>query len=67
MNIIEQLNKEHYQKFGKEPVVIGMFWSSQERMIDLLDEALEKNIHYDEYKMLSKDEQDLYDQGDLLF
>jgi hypothetical protein len=35
--------------------------------IRLMTEAIERDAPYDEYKMLSKEEQEAYDKGGLVF
>jgi len=64
---MEDLIKEHIEKFGVEPNVIGMFWSEQDLLIDGIAEAIDSGKPYDEYEKLSEDEKKAYDDGDLLF
>lgn len=66
-NIMDVLREEHIEKFGIEPNIIGMFWSDPESIIDGIEEAIENNKPYDEYKMLSAEEQKAFDEGMLLF
>jgi len=58
---------QHKQKFNKEPNIIGMFWNNPKKLIDGIIEAIDENKPYDEYKMLSKDEQKSFDKGELVF
>lgn len=64
---MENLIKEHIEKFGTEPYIIGMFWNSPETIIDGIIKAIEENKPYNEYKMLTKEEQKAFDDGHLLF
>ena len=66
-NILEVLIEEHIEKFGIEPYIIGRFWSNPDALIDGIDKAIEKNEPYNEYKMMSKEMQEAYDKGTLLF
>lgn len=53
--------------FGVEPKFIGMFWQDTEKEFNSLFDAIEKGIPYDEYKMLTKSEQEAFDKGELIF
>lgn len=64
---MENLIKEHKEKFGIEPVLIGMFWNDREQELKGILEAIEKGKPYNEYEMLSKEEQKEYDEGNLVF
>ena len=64
---MENLKNLHKEKYGVEPNVIGLLWNDMDKQIDLLIEAVEGNQPYDEYKMLSKDEQLAIDKGELFF
>ena len=66
-NVIEVSIKEHKEYFGKEPKIIGIFWNDPEALSDNIEKAIEDNTPYDEYKLLSKEEQEAYDKGELLF
>ena len=65
-NIID-LIQQHKEKFNKEPNIIGMFWNNHEQLIDNIIKAIETNRSYDEYELLSKEEQKAFDDGNLLF
>jgi hypothetical protein len=67
MNIIENLKRQHKEKYGVEPNVIGLLWSDMDERIRLMTEAIEGDEPYDEYKMLSKEKQEAYDKGGLVF
>ena len=64
---MENLKNLHKEKYGVEPNVIGLLLNDIDKQIDLLIEAVEGNQPYDEYKMLSKDEQLAFDKGELFF
>ena len=64
---MENLIKEYIRVFNKEPNTIGMFWNNQEKLINNIIEAIETNKPYNEYELLSKEEQKAFDNGELLF
>jgi len=64
---MENLIKEHIKKFGVEPNIIGMFWDDPEAVMDGIADAIDDGKPYDEYEMLSVDDQRAYDKGDLVF
>jgi len=57
----------HIDKFGVEPNVIGMFWSEPKLVLKNILESIKDSTPYDEYNMLSKSDQEAYDNGELLF
>jgi len=58
----------HIEKFGVEPVDIDMNWDlSYEERANLILESIKEGKPYNEYKMLSKEEQEDYDNGLLFF
>lgn len=59
--------KEHLEKFGVEPKIIGVFWYDAELMMDGIVDAINKGKPYNKYEQLSKDDQKLYDEGELFF
>lgn len=59
--------KAYIKKFGREPVIIGMYWQDPEALNSNLLESIRTGEPYDEYKLLSKEEQAAYDAGELLF
>ena len=67
LNIIDVSIKDHIEAFGIEPNIIGMFWNDEVALSDNIDQAIEDGIPYDEYKLLTKEEQEAFDNGDLLF
>lgn len=64
---MENLTKLHVEKLGVEPITIGMFWNNTKKKIELILKAIETNKPYNEYEMLTKEEQKAFDDGDLLF
>lgn len=64
---MESLIREYVAKFNKEPNIIGMFWNNPEQLIDNIIEAIETNKPYNEYELLTKEEQKAYDDGNLVF
>lgn len=64
---MENLIKEHTKKFNKEPYIIGMFWNNQEALINGILKAIEDNIPYNEYNLLTDKEKKAYDSGELVF
>lgn len=57
----------YIKKFNEEPNIIGMFWNNPEQLIDNIIKAIETNTPYNEYELLSKEEQKAFDDGELLF
>ena len=51
---------EYIKKFGKEPNLIGMVRSPDALMAALAD-AVKKGVPYDQYQLLSKENQKAYD------
>lgn len=64
---MESLIKEHLDKFGVEPLVIGMFWNNQELLYGKIELAIENNNPYNEEKLLSKEELIALKSGGLVF
>ena len=64
---MENLVKRHKELFGVDPIFIGLFWDDTEKQFDGVSDAIDNGVPYDEYKMLSKSDQEAYDNGDLLF
>ena len=67
MHAMENLQNPHKEKYGVEPNVIGLLWNDIDRQIELLIEAVEGDQPYDEYKMLSKKDQEDFDRGEIVF
>lgn len=64
---MENLINEHLKAFNEEPYIIGMFWNNQEQLIQNIEKAIKDNKPYNEYELLSKEEQKAFDNGELLF
>ena len=64
---MEELYKLHKKELGVEPKIIGMFWNSPQLIVDNIINAIEENKPYNEYEMLTKEEQKAFDDGNLLF
>jgi hypothetical protein len=64
---MDDLIKEHLEKFGVKPNIIGMFWDDPEAVIDGIADAIDEGKPYDEYAKLSEDDQKEYDKGKLIF
>ncbi len=64
---IDPLTKAHIQKFGVEPIVIGVNWNNPGFIVRGILKALETGIPYDENDQLSKDELEAFNNGDLVF
>ena len=64
---MNDLVKKYFEKFNKEPYIIGMFWNNQEQLIQNIINAIETNKPYNEYDLLSDEEKKAFDKGELLF
>ena len=59
--------KKHIDKFKIEPNIIGMFWNNIDKLTNGILKSIEENKPYNEYEMLTKEEQKAFDDGNLLF
>ena len=57
----------HIEKFRVEPNIIGIYWDNPELLEKEILNAIETNKPYNEYELLSKEEQKAFDNGELLF
>lgn len=57
----------HMKKFKKEPIIIGIFFDNPRQEYLNIIKAIKDNKPYDEYELLSKEEQKAFDDGELLF
>ncbi len=64
---MDEIIKEHIKKFGIEPVMIGKFWDDNVRLFNNIADAIDNNIPYNEYNLLTKEQQKAFDAGELLF
>lgn len=60
-------SEKHKEKFGVYPIIIGIFLDDIDNLIKNIIKAIEDNKPYDEYKLLTKEEQKAFDDGSLLF
>jgi len=59
--------EEHIEKFKKEPVIIGLFLDEPLEVDRNIKQAIKDNKPYNEYELLSKEEQIAFDSGSLVF
>ena len=59
--------KEYIKVFNKEPNIIGMYWNNPDLVMENIIKAIETNTPYNEYELLSKEEQKAFDNSELLF
>jgi hypothetical protein len=64
---MEDLIKEHKKLFGVEPVVIGLFFDDMRELFDGIAQAINKGIPYNEYDLLTPEEREAFEKGDLRF
>lgn len=64
---MKDLVEKYFEKFNKEPYVIGMFWNNQQQLIQNIINAIKTNKPYNEYDLLSDEEKKAFDKGELLF
>ena len=67
MEKLTTFKAKHKEVFKKEPYIIGMFWHSPEIVVENILQAIKENKPYNEYEMLTKEEQKAFDKGELLF
>ena len=64
---MENLIKKYNDIFGKNPKIMGLFWNNPERLKENIEKAIKDNKPYNEYELLSKEEQKAFDNRELLF
>jgi len=64
---MKELIEEHIKKFGVAPNIIGMFFNDVDAIVDGIEDAIENNKPYDEYKMLTDEEKKLFNEQKLVF
>lgn len=64
---MENLIREYFIHFGDYPQTIGLFWQDISKAEVHIIKAIETNTPYNEYELLSKEEQKAFDDGELLF
>jgi hypothetical protein len=67
MKELQKYRQLHRDKFGVDPVVIGLFWEAPGLFLKHLREAVENNHVYNELDFLSEDELQDYRMGRLYF
>ena len=67
MNNINSAIEKHFNKFKIEPNIIGLYFENPKQTYDNILEAIKDNKPYNEYELLSKEEQKAFDNGELLF
>ena len=67
MKNLIKVEKEYTRVFNKEPNIIGMYWNNPDLVVENIINAIETNKPYNEYELLSKEEQKAFDNGELLF
>ena len=64
---MEKLIEDYKKAFKEEPYIIGMFWDDNKALLKNIEKAIETNTPYNEYELLSKEEQKAFNNGELLF
>ena len=64
---MDDVAKEHLDKFGIEVKLLGLYRYDKNKLYDNIVKAIEDNKPYNEYNLLTKEEQTAYDKGELLF
>ncbi len=63
MEALQKYRRLHREKFGVDPVVIGLFWEAPGLFLKHLREAVESGHAYNELELLSDAELEDYRQG----
>ena len=64
---MEQLNKQHKEKFGVLPIIIGLFLDEPLEVERGIKKAIKDNKSYNEYDLLSSNDKKAYDAKELVF
>ena len=64
---VNKLAREHERNLGVAPVIIGIYWQRPYLVIRNILKAIETKKPYNEYELLTKKEQNLFDNGELVF
>ena len=59
--------EKHMEKFGVEPVIIGLRWQEPDLIESMVHQAIDNGKPYNEEKELSTDELELFKKGELFF
>lgn len=65
--MLKEAKKNHLEKLGVKPYIIGMFWNNPESLIDNIKKAIDNKEPYNEEKLLSKEELIAFNNGELVF
>jgi len=61
------IEEEHKDKFGVEPIIIGINFNDADAVANGIFQAIQTNTPYNEYHLLTKEEQKSFDNGELVF
>ena len=64
---MEELIKEHKNKFDIEPIIIGILWDDMVELEKNILKAIETNTPYNELDFLTDEEKEAFEKGELLF
>ena len=64
---MNDITKKHQEKFNKNPKIIGLFFDNPEITTDNIVKAIEENKPYNEYNLLTKEDEKLFRDGKLFF
>lgn len=64
---MEEAIAEHLEVFGVPPYIIGLYWSDQVALLDGIYEAIENSQPYDERLLLTPEDLEAYNKGELRF
>jgi len=63
--LTEILKERHLKELKVEPYIIGLYRRDQERLIEGLEKALSDKVPYDERDLLSREDRDAFEKGEL--
>ena len=64
---MDEAIEEHVEVFGIPPYIIGLYWSEPIQLLDGIYEAIENSQPYDERLLLTPEELEAYNKGELRF
>ena len=64
---MDSLIKRYIEQFGEEPKIIGLFWNDQEQVTNNIIDSMDNNKPYNERDLLSENDLELFDKGELFF
>lgn len=59
--------KDYIDKFGEEPITIGIFWNNEIQYKKNIENAIKTSKKYNELDLLTDSEKKLYNKGELFF